>query len=131
MPQALRVCPDGEFDIAVLIWPMSPADHNWVSGWFISDPICLILLLIMALYMILLDGLLGATPGKFLHWLGVVGPDSKWPGLGRSIVRNFLRTIDSLPILNVLGVILILKPEQRARFGDRVARMRMIDLRPL
>ena len=110
---------------------MYPADHNWVSGWFISDPICLILLLIMALYMILLDGLLGATLGKFLLCLHVVGPDGKWPGLGRSVVRNFPRTIDSLPTLNVLGVILILKSGLRVRFGDRVARRCVIDMRSL
>jgi len=85
----------------------------------------------MALYMILMDGLLGAMTGKFLLCLHVVGPSGKWPGLGRSFVRKYLRTIDSSPILNVLGVILILKPEQRARLADRVARMRMIDLRPL
>jgi len=131
MPPAFRVDPDGVFDIVILIWPMSPADHNRVNGWFISDPICLIFLLIIALSRILLDGLLGATPGKYLLCLRVVGPGGNWPGLGRSVERNYLRTIVSLPTFNVLGVILILKPEQRARFGDRVGRTRVIDRRSI
>jgi hypothetical protein len=32
------------------VWLMSPRDHNWVNGWFIFDPLCLIFLVIMALY---------------------------------------------------------------------------------
>jgi len=128
---ALRVDLDGEFDIVILIWLISSADHNWVGGWFSSDPICLIFLLIMALYMILLDGLLGATQGKFLLCLCVVDPDGKRPALGRSIVCNVRRTIESLPTLNVLDMILLLKSEQQVRFGDQAARTRKIDLRSL
>jgi len=61
----------------------------------------------MALYMILLVGLLGVTPGKFLLCMRVVGLYGKWPSLGRSVVHNYLRTIESLPTLNVFGEILI------------------------
>ena len=30
------------------VWLMSPNNHHWVRGWFISDPLCLIFLVIMA-----------------------------------------------------------------------------------
>jgi uncharacterized RDD family membrane protein YckC len=112
------------------VWLMSPTDHGWVNGLFIFDPICLAFLVIMALYMVLLEGLLGKTPGKWLLGLRVVGPDGKRPGLWKSIIRNILRSVDSLPTLNILGVILILKSKERARCGDRVAGTRVIIGRP-
>lgn len=110
---------------------MSPMDHNWVNGLFIFDPICLVFLLIMAFYMVLLEGLLGTTLGKWLLGLRVVGLDGRRPGLWKSFIRNFLRFVDSLPTLNILGVILILKSSEKARFGDRVAGTRVIIARHL
>jgi uncharacterized RDD family membrane protein YckC len=108
------------------VWLMSPRDHNWVNGWFIFDPLCLIFLAIMALYMILLEGWLGATVGKRLVGLRVVGSDGGRPGLWKGFVRNILRAVDSLPTLNIVGVILILRLPERARFGDRVAGTRVV-----
>jgi uncharacterized RDD family membrane protein YckC len=113
------------------VWLMSPKDHLWVNGWFISDPLCLIFLIVMALYMILLEAWLGATLGKWLLGLRVVRVDGGRPGLWKSLVRNALRFIDSLPTLNILGVILILKSRERVRFGDRVAGTRVIDVRSI
>jgi uncharacterized RDD family membrane protein YckC len=108
------------------VWLMSPEDHNWVRGWFISDPICLIFLIIMTLYMILLEGWLGFTLGKRLVGLRVIGKEGGRPGLWRSTVRNVLRLVDCLPTFNILGVILILRSSERARFGDRIAGTRVI-----
>jgi hypothetical protein len=54
------------------VWLMSARDHNWVRGWFIFDPLCLVFLVIMALYFVLLEGLAGATLGKWLLGLRVV-----------------------------------------------------------
>jgi hypothetical protein len=45
------------------------------------------------------------------------------------VVRNALRLVDSLPTLNILGVILILRSPERVRFGDRVAGTRVIQVR--
>ncbi len=111
------------------VWLMSPNDHNWVNGWFIFDPLCLIFLIIMALYMILLEGQLGMTVGKWIFGLRVVGTDGRLPGLWKSVLRNTLRVVDSLPTLNILGVILILRSAERARFGDRVADTRVVQIR--
>ena len=46
------------------VWLMSPGDQNWVSGWFIFDPLCLTYLVAMFCYFSVLEGLLGATVGK-------------------------------------------------------------------
>ena len=108
------------------VWLMSPHDHNWVRGWFVFDPLCLIFLLIMALYMILLEGWFGATLGKRLLGLRVVRTQGGRPGLWKSFLRNVLRLVDGLPALNILGVILILQSSERARFGDRISGTRVI-----
>jgi hypothetical protein len=47
-------------------WLMSASDHDWVRGWFVSDPLCLSFLVVMFLYFVLLEGLGGATVGKRL-----------------------------------------------------------------
>ena len=111
------------------LWLMSPHDHNWVNGWFISDPLCLAFLIIMVIYIVLLEGLLGTTAGKWILGLRVIGTDGRLPGVWKSALRNALRIVDSLPTLNILGVILILRSAERARFGDRVAGTRVIQVR--
>ncbi len=111
------------------VWLMSPSDHNWVNGWFIFDPLCLIFLCIMALYMIVLEGLLGATVGKWVWGLRVITTDGRVPGLRSSAVRNILRLVDSLPTLNILGAVLIARSAERMRFGDRVAGTRVVEVR--
>jgi uncharacterized RDD family membrane protein YckC len=111
------------------VWLMSPNDHNWVRGWFIFDPLCLIFLVVMVLYMVLLEGLLGATVGKWVLGLRVIRTSGGRPGLWRGALRNVLRMVDSLPAFNILGVILILRSAERARFGDRAAGTRVISVR--
>jgi uncharacterized RDD family membrane protein YckC len=108
------------------VWLMSPNDHHWVRGWFISDPLCLIFLVIMGLYFVCLEGWLGATLGKWVLGLRVIGIDGRRAGLWKSIVRNALRLVDGLPAFNLVGVFLIQRSRERARFGDRIAGTRMI-----
>ena len=110
-------------------WVMSPADHRWASGWFVSDPLCLVFLVLMFLYFVLLEGLLGATAGKRAMGLRVVGPDGRPPGLMRSAVRNLLRVVDGLPAVGILGAVLIASSQERTRFGDRVAGTRVVHAR--
>jgi uncharacterized RDD family membrane protein YckC len=111
------------------VWLMSPNDHRWVRSWFIFDPLCLIFLVIMALYFVILEGLAGATLGKWLLGLRVVQIDGGRPGLWKSALRNALRLVDSLPTLNILGAILISSSAERARFGDRMSGTRVIRVR--
>jgi uncharacterized RDD family membrane protein YckC len=107
-------------------WLMSPNDHNWVRDWFIFDPLCLAFLVIMGHYFIFLEGWLGATLGKWILGLRVIGLDGRRAGLWKGIVRNALRLIDGLPAFSLLGVILIQRSEERMRFGDRIAGTRVI-----
>lgn len=110
-------------------WIMGVSDHRWVSGWIVTDPICLVFLAIIAVYFIVLEGLVGATLGKLVVGIRVIDADGARPGLTRSIIRNVLRIVDSLPVLNILGVVLIARAVDRARFGDRIAGTRVIKVR--
>ncbi len=108
------------------VWLMSPADHAWHIGWFISDPLCLVFLLVISAYFVLLEGWFGCTIGKRLLGLRVIRTDGERPGLPRSLFRNLMRLVDGLPALSILGVILILVSSQRTRVGDLVAGTRVV-----
>ncbi len=108
------------------VWIMTSEEHLWDYGWFVTDPLCIVFLVIIVLYFVLLEGIPGATIGKLISGLKVVGEDGRNPGLKRAGVRNLLRIVDALPVLNILGVVLILNSPERARFGDRIAGTRVI-----
>lgn len=107
-------------------WIMTTADHRWASGWFVTDPLCLIFLAVIFLYFVLLEGLAGGTFGKRLLRLRVVGTDSVRVRLSKALLRNILRVVDGLPAFGILGAILIIRSPEKARFGDRVAGTRVI-----
>ena len=111
------------------VWLMTPGDHIWSYGFFVTDPLCLSFLIVIVFYFVLLEGLAGATVGKWLVGIRVADLSGKKPGIRRSLIRNVLRIVDSLPALNVLGVVLILKSDENARFGDRIAETRVIAVR--
>lgn len=108
------------------VWIMSSQEHQWSYGWFITDPLCIAFLFIIILYFIILEGTIGATIGKKLLRMRVVNIYGSKLNLWQALVRNFLRIVDALPAFNILGVVLIIKSPERARFGDRVAGSRVI-----
>jgi len=110
-------------------WIMSAADHRWARGQFVTDPLCLVFLVVMFLYFVLFEGLVGATPGKRILGLRVVGADGSTAGFMRALLRNALRVVDSLPALGILAAILISTSPERTRFGDRAAETRVIRVR--
>ncbi|MHC4609428.1 MAG: RDD family protein, partial [Planctomycetota bacterium] len=108
------------------VWLMRASDHRWTHGHFVFDPLCLYFLLVIIAYFVFLEGLFGATLGKMVVRIRVVAPDGEPIGMAKSIVRNALRLVDGLPALNLVGIVLILTSPQKARFGDRVARTRVV-----
>jgi len=111
------------------VWIMSAADHRWNHGLFITDPLCIAFLLIMILYFVLLEGLIGVTLEKWLAGLRVERVGRGKPGLIKGLLRNVLRIVDGLPAFSILGIVLILTSVERARFGDRIAGTRVIQVR--
>lgn len=107
-------------------WVMQASDHLWACGWLVTDPLCLTFLVVMFLYFVLFEGVGGATPGKAMLGLRVVGPGQGRVGIGRSLVRNLLRAVDGLPTLGLVAAILILSSEERTRLGDMLAGTRVV-----
>lgn len=108
------------------VWLMSPSDHRWSTGLFITDPLCIIFLVVICLYFVMLEGKVGATLGKWVMGLRVIQEDGDKPGLVRSLFRNGLRVVDGLPAFNIIGIVLILRSPECARFGDRIAGTRVV-----
>ena len=111
------------------VWIMSATDHRWNDGLFITDPLCIAFLVVMILYFVLLEGLIGLTLGKWVVGLRVVRIGGGKPGMVKGFLRNVLRIVDGLPAFNLLGVVLIRTSAERARFGDRIAGTRVIRVR--
>jgi len=110
------------------VWLLSMKDHCWASGWFVSDPLCVLFLLFIFLYFTFLEGLLGETLGKRFLGLRVVRITGERPGLMKNALRNLLRFVDGLPAFNLIGILLILSSVERARFGDCIAGTRVVRL---
>ena len=111
------------------VWMMSAGDHRWSSGLFITDPLCIAFLAVMTFYFVLVEGLMGATLGKWVVGLRVERVSGGRPGLLKALLRNLLRVVDGLPALNILGIILILTSAEKTRLGDRIAGTRVIRAR--
>ena len=99
-------------------WMMSYEEHLWG----ITDPICLVFLVLIFAYFILMEAYIGWTVGKRVLGMRVVDGKGNKIGITNSIIRNILRCVDGLPALNILGIILILSSSRGQRFGDRIAK---------
>jgi uncharacterized RDD family membrane protein YckC len=79
-------------------------------------------LLIVLAYYIVLEGLFGATVGKWALKLRVATLDGQRPGFRAILLRNLVRPVDGLPVGYLFGGILALLSPFRRRLGDRLAR---------
>ncbi len=77
--------------------------------------------LISWFYTTLFEGLSGTTPGKRMFRLWVVHDNATPITMSASLVRNFLRAVDGLPFLNLLGVICMVIDSRFRRLGDLAA----------
>ncbi len=91
----------------------------------ITGPIFVGTLFLFAVYQLLAHGMYGATLGKRLVGIRVVGPDGKRPGLGRATIRAVLGTM-SLLLLG-LGVLLALFTRSGRALHDLLARTWVVE----
>ena len=78
-------------------------------------------LVVIFVYVFLLEGLYGYTPGKYMLGLVVVKSDGSDCTISASILRNLLWLVDQLPGFNLLAMALILLTDDNHRVGDLVA----------
>ena len=78
-------------------------------------------LVVIFVYVFLLEGLYGYTPGKYMLGLVVVKSDGSDCTISASILRNLLWLVDQLPVFNLVAMGLILLTDDNQRVGDLVA----------
>jgi uncharacterized RDD family membrane protein YckC len=88
------------------------------NGWRVFWPS-----LIAVAYYILLEGIAGATVGKFLTGIRVVNEDGTKLGWSGAIVRNVARVVDAFPygLPYLVGAISVWVSPVQQRLGDRWA----------
>lgn len=92
-----------------------------VAGDLITLLFLRVYVLIGLVYALLLEGLLGYTPGKYLFGLVVVKSDGSQCTITASVIRNLAWIIDALPTLNLVAMVSIYLTEKDQRVGDLVA----------
>ncbi|MEJ5375457.1 MAG: RDD family protein [bacterium] len=74
----------------------------------------------------LMEGLTGATLGKALMGLRVMGPTGRPCGLKASLVRNLLRVLDGLG-LYLVGLVVAIFSKKRKRLGDHLGKTVVVE----
>lgn len=91
------------------------------NGFELSGLPAFIAILLMVLYFVIMEGIWGATVGKFLLKIKVVKVDGSPCDIQASLIRNVLRVVDGL-FIYLVGIILIVKSDKKQRFGDMIAK---------
>ena len=92
-----------------------------VAGDLITLLFLGVYVLIGLVYALLLEGLLGYTPGKYLFGLVVGKSDGSQCTITASVIRSLAWIIDALPTLNLVAMVSIYLTEKDQRVGDLVA----------
>jgi uncharacterized RDD family membrane protein YckC len=78
-------------------------------------------------YYTVMEGLFGATIGKFATGIRVVREDGTKLDVPSALIRNILRVIDVLPFAYLLGAILVWTSSKKQRLGDRAAKTVVVE----
>ena len=112
--------------------PFSHVEHTTVTvgntvvhgtNYNLTGAPALVSLLLWLAYYTLMEGLLGATVGKFALGIRVVREDGSKVDLQAALVRSISRFVDAIPFFlpYLLGAIMIWTSPTRQRLGDRWA----------
>lgn len=91
------------------------------SEIFLAGVYSIILFLLEWVYPTVFEALTGTTPGKRLLKLRVVQDDGTPLTLPSSIIRNFLRAVDFLPVFYATGLVAMVNNQAFKRLGDLAA----------
>jgi uncharacterized RDD family membrane protein YckC len=91
----------------------------WLGAAFTPLPISIVALVLMTIpYHAIAESVGGATVGKLLLSLRVVGEDGERPRLRRCVVRNLWMLVDWLPAFGLVAYIAMQHSPQGQRLGD-------------
>lgn len=110
--------------LAVMSGPFAEIRHEagyWRIGWHGRHLFWPSLIVIV--YYVLLEGIAGATIGKFLTGIRVVNQDGKKLGWAGAVVRNVARVVDAFPYVfpYLVGAVSVWSSSTKQRLGDRWA----------
>jgi len=96
---------------------------NYLLGQELYQKLIAIWLIVIALYYPILEGLYGASLGKFLFGIRVIDMDGNVPGIKKSILRTIPRIIETNPIFagGVPAAISYACSKKNQRLGDMLA----------
>lgn len=116
--------------IPLTILSLGFAERTTDNGFFVSlEGGRFVLVAVLALaYWFVAEAITGATLGKWLLRLRVVGTDRRRASTGAVAVRTVLRVVDGLPVLYLVGLITMLASSQRQRVGDMAAKTLVVDV---
>lgn len=111
-----------DFIIRVILFIIVSVSYGSVFG-STDDAMIAGLLSILAfslewLYPTLFEGITGTSPGKRAFRLRVLQQDGTPLTMSSSVIRNFLRTVDFLPLFYVTGLISMIISQRFQRLGD-------------
>lgn len=112
---------DSIFIGSIWLGTISIVSGNHPTNQWSSIRVLLLLFFVIAYYTAT-EWLLGASFGKLLLRLRVLGMDGDPCTLNSSIIRNTVRLIDWLPAFYLVGAGLIFSSLKRGRAGDRLAK---------
>ncbi|WP_255170290.1 RDD family protein [Natrononativus amylolyticus] len=90
-------------------------------GETVAALFALVAVVVSLVYVFLLEGLYGYTPGKYAMGLVVVKSDGSPCTVGSSVIRNLLLIVDQLPFMYLIGIVLMFVTDRSQRVGDLAA----------
>lgn len=100
--------------LAFAVFALPEAAQTWgLAAWAV----------VLLLYFVLLELRFGATPGKLVARVRVVGADGRRPTLRQTFLRTLLRLLEVNPFLmgGIPAGIVVLASKKRQRLGDMAA----------
>ncbi len=107
--------------LMLIVFLFSDLLSNQEAELFIAGILIIVQFVLAWLYTSLYEGLTGATPGKKMFGLKVIHENATPLTGSGAVIRNFLRAIDGLPVLNAVGLICMLIDNRFRRIGDLAA----------
>ena len=96
------------------------SDGYWRAGVDVAGKGILVYVVLGLGYFVLAEGLTGATVGKRIVGIRVMGEDGEHVGFAPAVVRNVLRFVDGL-FFYLVGAIFAFTSPRAQRLGDRAA----------
>jgi len=108
--------------ITIVLWfIVGAAFFHETSGYAALGIMFIIQFLLSWFYTTTFEAMYGATPGKRIYGLRVVQDNATPVTVSGAIIRNFLRFVDVLPVINLTGLVTMLVDNRFRRLGDLAA----------